>query len=244
MSVGILLPRRSFYVRSRHNDDEEQTMARINEYKQVRNYLNLQKGMYRGAGEYDIPVLKPVKEISAEDWIPFNYARTRAHPERDGVHFFIDDYQFERVWLWPSKYLPMLSRFSVVCTPDFSPYADFPKAVQVFNHYRKHWCGAYWQEHGITVIPTITWSSPDTLEWALDGEPVGGVVATSSVGMLGSDETKEWLLNGYGEMLDWLKPVKVLWKGKVPDELEADVKSGLIYKLPQHNDKWRSVDGG
>ena len=218
-------------------------MGRFNEYKQERNYENLQKAMYAGAGVYDIPVLKPVKEINVDSWVSFNYAKSHKSPNKTGVHFFIDDYQFERVWKFPETYVNMLARFGVVCTPDFSPYADFPKAVQIFNHYKKHWCGAYWQEHGLTVIPTITWSSPETLEWAFDGEPVGGIVATSAVGMLRNEETKAWLLEGYAEMLEWLQPTKILWKGKVPQELAEDEASGLICKLPQHNDKWHVIGG-
>lgn len=217
-------------------------MARFNEYKQGRNYENLQNGMYYGEGEYDIPVLFPVKDVEVSEWVPFNYAKTHKNPGETGVHFFIDDYQFERVWRFPSTYAQMLSRFKVVCTPDFSPYADFPKAIQLYNHYRKHWCGAYWQEQGLTVIPTITWSSPDTLEWAFDGEPVGGVVITSSLGMFESKETLSWMLEGYAEMIRQLKPVKIFWKGKVPEELAVDEKSGLICKIRQHNDRWRGVE--
>lgn len=215
-------------------------MGRYNEYKQVRNYENLQKAAYAGAGVYDIPVLKPVKQIDVENWVSFNYVKGMKNPQKTGVHFFVDDYQFERVWRYPEKYVGMLAKFGAVCTPDFSPYADFPKAVQIFNHYKKHWCGAYWQEHGITVIPTITWSSPDTLEWAFDGEPVGGIVATSAVGMLANNESKSWLLEGYAEMINWLQPKLILWKGKVPDELADDEAEGLIRRLPQHNDKWHS----
>lgn len=219
-------------------------MGRFNEYKQERNYENLQKGMYAGAGAYDIPILMPVTDIAVTDWISFNYAKGHRKPERTGVNFFIDDYQFERVWRFPEKYVGMLAKFGAVCTPDFSPYADFPKAVQVFQHYKKHWCGAYWQEHGVKVIPTITWSSPDTLEWAFDGEPVGGIVATSAVGMLRNDETRQWLFEGYAEMVKRLKPKQILWKGKIPKELEDDANSGLICRLPQHNDKWHKIDGG
>lgn len=218
-------------------------MGRYNEYKQARNYENLQKAIYCGDGEYDIPHLKPVTDVNVKQWVSFNYAKTIKDAADTGCHFFIDDYQFERVWRFPDKYLPMLARFGAVCTPDFSPYSDFPKAIQIYNHYRKHWCGAYWQEHGMTVIPTITWSSPETLEWALDGEPVGGVVATSSVGMFKDAETKQWLLDGYKEMLDWLKPTKILWKGKVPNELADAQASGLICPIKQHNDKWHVIDG-
>ena len=213
-------------------------MARSAAYRNTRNYENLQRAMYWGAGEYDIPVLTPVKRVDVKRWIPFNYAKTCKDAEETGVHFFIDDYQFERVWQVPDTYAQMLARFGCVCSPDFSPYADFPKAIQLYNHYKKHWCGAYWQAHGLTVIPTITWSSPDTLEWAFDGEPVGGVVSLSSFGMFGTDEAKAWMLDGYREMLRRIEPVQVLWKGRVPDELAGDAKSGLIVRIPSFTDKF------
>ena len=213
-------------------------MSRHNEYKQERNYENLQKAIFGGIGEYDIPILYPVKEIDVDKWVPFNYCNGMKDTDRVGVHFFLDDYQFERVWKQPDTYAPMLAKYKVVCTPDFSPYADFPKAIQLYNHYRKHWCGAYWQALGMTVIPTITWSSPDTLEWCFDGEPSEGIVATSAVGMFSNEELKSWLLEGYSAMLEMLKPVKIIWKGKVPDELMDDYNSGLICPIESFTDKW------
>ena len=207
-------------------------------YRNTRNYENLQKAMFWGAGEYDIPVLTPVKSIDVEKWVTFNYAKGCKDADKTGVTFFIDDYQFERVWQKPDVYVKMLADFGAVCTPDFSPYADFPKAIQLYNHYRKHWCGAYWQSRGLTVIPTITWSSPDTLEWAFDGEPVGGVVALSSFGMFGTDEARSWLVDGCREMLDRLEPAQIIWKGRVPEEFDEHVKSGLICPIEAFTDKW------
>ena len=209
-------------------------------YRELRNYENLQKAYFLGAGEYDIPILGPVKECNCENWIGWNFAKGCEDPEQHGVHFFIDDYQFDRVWRQPDVYLHMLGRFQAVCTPDFSPYADFPKAIQLYNHYRKHWLGAYWQMHGMTVIPTITWSSPDTLEWCFDGEPKNSVIALSSVGMLNSPTYKDWMLRGYDAMMQQLSPIKIFWRGTVPEELAGgDVE---IVQLPVFTDKWRKPD--
>ena len=117
----------------------------------------------------------------------------------------------------------MLTQFRCVLTPDFSLYTDFPKAIQIYNHYRKHWVGAYLQEAGVKVIPTITWSTPDSYEWCFDGEPVGGTVAVSSVGCLNSKERKVLFLSGYQEMLDRLRPDTVLFYGNVPPECNGDI---------------------
>ena len=211
---------------------------RLARWRMERMYENQQKGIIEGVGEFGIPRIEPVYDVEGvEAWVPFNAAKGVREPWKTGVHFFIDDHEFDRVWQKPERYLEMLRGFRAVMSPDFSPYSDFPKAIQVYNHYRKHWCGWWWQHHGVKVVPTITWSSPDTLEWALDGEPVGGVVAISSVGMFDTKEHRAWLVDGYWEMMEHLRPCRVLWKGKVPEEFEVDVKSGMIVKLPEHAER-------
>lgn len=191
--------------------------------RERRGCLNQEKGIIDGVGEFGIPELWPEYDVAGvEKWISFNEVGGCSIPERTGVHFFVEDHLFERVWSRPERYYGVLAKFGAVCTPDFSPFSDFPKACQVWNHYRKHWCGWWWQRNGVKVVPTVTWSSPETLEWAFDGEPVGGVVAISSVGMFDTVEHERWLVDGYEEMVRRLKPVKVLWKGKVPERYVGD----------------------
>lgn len=185
-------------------------------YRQIRNYENLQKQIYEGVGKYDIPQIKPV-QVLADNWIGFNYAKGCDDPQVHGIHFFIDDYQFMRVWTDPDRYAYMLLKFQAVCTPDFSTYTDFPKAVQIFNHYRKHWCGAYWQDYGITVIPTISWSDEDSFDWCFDGEPVGGVVAVSSVGTQNDPQCRRLFEAGFDEMVKRLQPSQIIMYGDIPD---------------------------
>lgn len=84
-----------------------------------------------------------------------------------GVHFFLDDYQFQRLWNTPDRYIESLQKFSCVLSPDFSLYTDYPTALQIYNHYRKHWIGAYLQLYGIEVIPTICWSDEKVLNGVL-----------------------------------------------------------------------------
>lgn len=202
-------------------------------YKQERNYENLNKRIYPGAGAYGIPALDAAV-FNVDNWISFNYARGCEEPEKHGVHFFIDDYQFIRLWTNPDAYLAMLRKFQAVCTPDFSTYTDFPHAIQLYNHYRKHWLGAYWQENGIKVIPTISWSDESSFDWCFEGEPVGGMVAVSSVGtQQGKTATRLFEL-GYAEMLRRLKPSHVIVYGKVPEGLE-----GNIIPVKAFTQKWR-----
>lgn len=187
------------------------------------NFENLDKFSFCGIGKYDIPRIAPVIEYPQGEFIPMNYAKTEKHPGSKNVHCFVDDYQFIRYWNQPDKYLPGLQKFRSVCSPDFSTYTDMPLAMQIYNHYRKHWLAAYWQLYGMIVYPTISWSTPDSYEWCFDGEPVGGIVAVSSVGCMKNKESKRLFLKGYEEMMKRLDPSWVIFYGNVPEECDWNV---------------------
>ena len=205
-------------------------------YKTQRNYENAQRMLFDGVGQYDIPELETVQFDNAE-FIGFNYAKSAKNPESKAVHFFLDDYQFTRVWTDPDRYIPMLQRFKFVLTPDFSLYTDFPKPLQIYNHYRKHWLGAYWQMYGINVIPTICWSNRDSFEWCFDGEPTQSIVAVSSVGTQNSKEKAQRFLDGYFEMVERLQPAQIIFYGRVPDECREN-----IVHVKQFSEKWHEAE--
>jgi len=140
------------------------------------------------------------------------------------------------VWRSPEQYVNLLSDFQVVMTPDFSLYTDWPKAIQIYNHYRKHWLGAYWQSLGLNVIPTIAWSDSDSFNWCFDGTPKGATVAVSSVGTQARPETKRLFLAGWHEMIDRLQPETVVFYGNVPPECKAN-----IVQVKAFCDKFRAV---
>ena len=192
-------------------------------YRNCRNYENLERRLFDGVGEYGIPQIEPVAYEGGCDWIGFNYAKSTKDCEGKGVHFFLDDYQFCRLWSNIDRYIPMLQRFRYVMSPDFSTYTDFPKVMQIYNHYRKHWCAAYMHEAGIQVIPTISWSTPDSFDWCFDGEPEGGTVAVSSVGCMNSKEKKALFLAGYEEMVRRLQPETIIFYSSVPEECRGNI---------------------
>ena len=175
-----------------------------------RNGHNLGLGVFDCEGLYDTPKLAPVHLDEKIDWIGFNCAATNRKRNTHGVHFFMDDYNFERTWHDPRRYALLLSEFKAVMTPDFSLFTDYPRAVQIYNHYRKHLIGAYWQSMGIAVIPSICWSDHNSFDWCFDGEPVGGCVAVSSV--------------GYNEMLKRLQPEKIIFFGDVPSACTGNIE--------------------
>lgn len=189
-----------------------------------RNGHNLQLGEFECVGPYQIPVIQPVPAAEKVRWISFNSARTDALRGAHGVHFFIDDYLFERCWNDPDRYAKLLSEFRAVLSPDFSLFTDYPPAVQIYNHWRKHLLAAFWQQMGLTVIPSICWSDEDSFAWCFDGEPIGGTVAVSSVGTQKAPEARRLFLLGYKEMLARLKPEKIIFFGDVPESCTGNIE--------------------
>lgn len=185
------------------------------------NFENLEKFNFVGVGKYDIPQIQPENvDIRGLDWIPFNFAMSATDCETKGLHFFVDDYQFQRVWNQPDRYVPILQKFGAVCAPDFSMYTDMPLAMQIYNHYRKHWLAAYWQLLGIHVIPTICWSTEESFDWCFDGEPENAIIAISSVGTQNRKESQELFETGCREAIKRLNPSQILWYGKCPEEFD------------------------
>ena len=204
-------------------------------YTSQRFNNNLNDVIFEGSGKYDIPIIEPEGWVDCE-WIGFNYAATCKDRESKGVHFFVDDYQFERIWRNWKRYASVLRQFSAVMTPDFSTFTDWPVAVQLWNHYRKHFIGAYLQSQGLIVYPTISWSDESSYDWCFDGEPEGGTVCVSSVGTQNNAESKMLFLNGYQAMVERLHPETVIFYGNVPDECE-----GNIVKIKAFQDKFREA---
>lgn len=174
-------------------------------------------------GKFEIPVLAPVTELKPLEWRCFGERRTNSFTRETGVHFFTDDYRFTSVWRQPQKYADMFARAGAVMTPDFSMYRDMPLSLQIYNHYRKHWCGQFWQSRGVVVIPTISWSGSESWDFCFDGEPRGSIVAVSTVGVKRDKEAFGLFSAGWSEMLDRLSPKRVIVCGEVFDFMTNDV---------------------
>ena len=199
-----------------------------------RNGHNLELGHFQLDGPFGIPKLVPAHLNDRISWIPFNCVMSDRQREAHGVHFFIDDYLFQRAWNDPCRYAHLLCGYQAVMTPDFSMFTDYPVAVQLYNHWRKHQLGAYWQSLGLTVIPSICWSDHDSYTWCFDGEPVGGTVAVSSVGTQKNPLARTLFLDGYSEMMRRLKPEKIIFFGDVPAECTGNIEPHEPYYRSVH----------
>ena len=156
------------------------------------------------------------------DWLVAYRARVRSPKfdfSRAAVHFFLDDYRFETVWARPLRALEHLSKYRTLLTPDFSLYADWPPVMQQWNVYRSRWCGRYWQELGYQVIPTVSWSTPESFTFCFAGLPRNSLVAVSALGVsMDEPMRRERFMAGFHEMTERVAPSEVLAYGRLPAE--------------------------
>ena len=160
---------------------------------------------------WQMPVIRN-DGYTPEKLIGFNYAKT-SKDKACGIHFFVDDYQFERVWNSPEKYIDTLSKYECVLSPDFSLYMDMPMPMKIWNVYRSRQIGAFYQSKGIKVIPTISWAEEETFCFCFEGIPDGSIVAVSTIGVKEHTKACNVWKAGMDEMISRIKPSTILCYG-------------------------------
>lgn len=178
----------------------------------------------RASGFYQLPELK-AQNATPKDLISFNYLLNSEPKEDCAIHFYIDDYQFERVWNDPYKYIEKLKEYKCVLTPDFSLYMDMPMAMKIWNIYRSRLIGQIFQDKGLTVIPTLQWAEAETLDFAFNGIGQGGTVSVSTIGVKRDENAKKIWYNGMDEAIKQIKPKQILvYGGDIGYEFPEGIK--------------------
>ena len=193
--------------------------------KDMRDNHLFMRNTFTHSGRWGIPLVKKqrillrcIKLIACSDTRKNDSDENR----KKGVHFFVDDCRFKGVYDNPERSLEKYSQYSFLLTPDFSTYADMSNWRQMESVAKNRWVGAFWQSKGLTVIPTVSWSTPSSFEYCFDGIEKGSSVA---VGMIGCRRAKKNFMCGYNEMLDRLEPESILVFGKPFSEMEGNLIS-------------------
>ncbi|MBR2680954.1 MAG: DUF4417 domain-containing protein, partial [Exiguobacterium sp.] len=216
-----------------YTTDDEPNKWYGEERQRTFEIINLDKYDARKiAGEFDIPTLEPCFHVP-EDVISFNYVLNTDALDK-GVHFFIDDYQFERIWNEPERYVGRLGMFDCVFAPDYSLYMDMPLAMQIWNVYRARLLAQMWQKYGFKVIPVLSWSDERSYRFCFDGLPDTGTFAVSTVGVMRDEDAKRAWKNGMAKALERVKPTTLVCYGvQIDFDFGCDVKW-----ISNHNVEW------
>ena len=164
--------------------------------------------------KWQMPIIEN-NHFIPEKLMGFNYAKT-SQSKNTGIHFYIDDYQFERLWNKPIDYAMILSEYECCLSPDFSLYLDMPYPMMAWNVYRSRFIGALYQSYGLRVIPTMSWGPKETFDFCFKGIPENSIVSVSTIGIKENDESFEVWTEGMREMIKQIKPEHILvYGGKV-----------------------------
>lgn len=184
-------------------------------------------------GYYDIPVIpKQNFELNINKLISYDKTFNHIYTNGEVVHFYIDDFKFDGpkgIWNGLNNDVSFkrgfcMSRFkgveAIIC-PDFSLYLDMPKSLQIWNIYRNRAVGYYLSKLGFNVIPNIRWTDEESYDFAFDGIYEGQVVAVGTLGCTKNKKDRTLLVNGFIEMLNKIKPSKVIIYGAICLELQT-----------------------
>lgn len=194
---------------------------RINTIKKYNLHLY---NAFETDGDFEMPVIHR-ENIIPDKLISFNYMLS-SKDKHVGVHMFVDDYQFERLWNQPERYINSLKQFDCVFTPDFSLYMDMPIAMKIWNTYRSRLLGQYWQNQGIKVIPIVSWAELQTFEFCFDGIEEESIVAISTVGVKQDPFAIEVWKDGVTAMIEKIHPYAILIYG---ERIKFDFKGVPVF---------------
>ena len=193
----------------------------------------------RTEGQYNMPMLKPVDFIP-DRMIGFNYAKTSKDYDST-LHFYIDDYQFERIWHRPLEYLPLMAKFRACLTPNFSIYLDYPEAAKIWNTWRGRLLGQVMQDYGIVTIPIVYWSTESSYNWAFDGLPEHSTLSINDFNRK-NEESRELWDNGVKELIRRKSPERILLFGTTKEQ-KCDFDFGNIEVIYYQNENYKRIRG-
>nr|DAP15347.1 MAG TPA: adenine specific DNA methyltransferase [Caudoviricetes sp.] len=210
-----------------------------NERIRTMNTYNLELFNYESSskGFWEMPIIENNNCIPT-DLIGFNYAKTNNN-KNCGIHFYLDDYQFERLWNNPAEYIDILKEYECILSPDFSLYMDMPTSMKIWNIYRSRLIGQFYQRQGIKVIPTISWAEIESFDYCFQGIPKGSIVSISTIGVKKNKNALAIWEDGVNEMIKQIEPSTIIvYGGKV----DCDFKNiNVIYIDNKVTEKMKNI---
>lgn len=185
-------------------DDGVDVMREDEELKGSMSLKMPEEMTFDGVGEWGIPRLLPEKLMTFEElptnlkawagsatkdwpddeqWWLYNWGIDSTSGMKDVskviVSFYAYDDYFDSWYEAADKYCAKLinSGIKYIVTPDWSMDSEEPKCLSLHQLYKARYCGRYFQEVGLKVIPNISWRDGDE-DWL-----VNHVLATLPVGL-------------------------------------------------------------
>lgn len=217
----------------------------------MRGLENFNIAYFESDNKYGFPLVFPcniVTDLSNIKWIDFDTALSLhkrdslIYMKFKGLHFYIDDYKFQRLWNYPQRYINFLRLFDYVIMPDFSLYYNFPQALQIYNKYRNHWLAAYLSVNGVNVVPDISLSTPDCFDWSSEAYPQKSLVAFCDIGSKRDKSSREVIPQAFDFMRKKLDPSHIIYFTR-SNIVDFDDHNITVVQLPFFRSKGGDLNG-
>jgi hypothetical protein len=168
-------------------------------------------------GYFEMPVLPVCHEIP-QKLTAFSKAKIET-ADASFLHFFEDDYKFERIWRDPHRYLSRIQAYGGVISPDFSVYREMPLLQQMYNIFRSRVIGQWLSRNGVIVVPNIRWGDERTYDCCFDGLPKNSVLAIGTHGCAKHIDDRRCLFDGLMIMRERLQPKAIVVYGSSSERI-------------------------
>ncbi len=161
------------------------------------------------------PILKPYTGSVDFDVFPYSM-HNKLSGINQALHFFTYDCNFDNaVWKNLERTTCSIRNFRYLFTPDYSLYVDDSLTHQNKEFtYRTRFVGAYWQNSGFDVIPTVSWGNANSFDYAFEGLPLNSVLAVCGVGYNHCRESRELWEYAIHRIEEELSPIVILVYGE------------------------------
>ena len=186
-----------------------------------------------------MPAMMPLNNVSIPKKL-ISFEKIHTTNDKHGyIHFFVHDKLFQDFIANVKDYVPLLSQFDGILTPDCSMAIGQLDYLQKTNNYFRQAVGVYLQQCSQSVIPTIRWSDEESLNYCLNGIPKNYIVAISTHGCIKSNEQKDLFRKCLIKTLEILQPTDVLVYGYMPKRVFDGLdKMTNFHRYPNHFEEY------
>lgn len=161
----------------------------------------------------DIPIMDPYEGSLDFEFFPYTSYR-KLEGKGQALHFFQNDDKFRyAVWNRLEETTFKLKEFDLLLAPDFTMFVDMPSFYALQSVYMTRFVGAYWQNCGYNVLPTVSWSNVDSFDFTFLGLPTNSPIAVCGVGVRKCKGSLELWHLGLLELEEKLHPTIILIYG-------------------------------
>ena len=139
-------------------DDEEMTAEKLLDFIELPLPEGVPDTLWPTDNEWGIPLLDISRQADAFD-LPIETWGAKARGTKAGtLHFYTEDSRFNAIWQNPAHVLK--AQAINVVEPNFSVYDQVPRAVALWQTYKKRWLARYWQSQDVRIFVDLNVARP------------------------------------------------------------------------------------